>query len=237
MVIDSNYGFSELNFNVFVLFLWIIVILLFGWIKFLLEGKGDKRKIIKSMMIGGLLILILILIFSFSFIPKLTWSDMEIRDFKANLIKDDWGNYPAASDNLEIYLITNSIPEIKNKIDQSEKYIWKDNDNPYAFILISKLNDKRDMENIKGRGTKIEKKYISDEEIYFYNNPVEYEGNIENLKIYIWEEDKFFFVVGGFWNIPEGLIKKLIKKYAENPTSSVIEPTRNMLENQIKTLL
>jgi len=140
---------------------------------------------------------------------------MQIKDFKIYSFKDSWENYPFPAEESPPELIGMLVPEIKSNIEGTQLYKWKLGGEVYAFIYAIQLRDKPQKE---GNSISVTKKNILDEEVYFIEIPISYEEAEENLKLYIFDEDKFIFIVGGLWSFPEELIKKLIKKYPENPT-------------------
>jgi len=169
---------------------------------------------------GSIIVLIVIVLVVFLFQRQLTWENMQIRDFKIHSFKDSWENYPFPAKDIDLNLIELLIPEIKGNIDEIKFYEWKSGGKTYAFIYAVKLKEKL-LEG--GSSIPIAKENILGEEVYFNEIPVSYEGTKEDLRLYIFDEQRFIFVVGGMWSFPEALVKKLIEKYPENPTKSKID--------------
>lgn len=165
-----------------------------------------------------LLVLIGILLYSLSN-NKTSWDNMQIKDFKISSFKDSWNSYPFPAEKISPEMMNSFIPNIKQNIDKTEVYKWKINNNIYAFIYIIQLKDKPS--GIVGENfIKSGQRFILNEEIYTYEVPITYENKRENMNIYLFDEDKFVFIVGGVWSLPEGLIKKLVDKYPSKPTPS-----------------
>lgn len=150
---------------------------------------------------------------------KTSWSNMQIKDFKISSFKDTWENYPFPAEKISPEVINTIIPNLEQNIDKTEMYKWKAGNNTYAFIYVIQLKNKPS-DAIGENSIKSGQKYILNEEVYNYDVPITYENNKENMKLYLFDEDKFIFIIGGLWSFPEVLTKKIVNRYPSEPTAS-----------------
>jgi len=178
-----------------------------------------NKKIFFVIVIVLVLIMILILWSYMGANKKLSWNNMQIKDFEIYSYKDRWENYPFPAEKINSNLITKIIPDIGDNIEEIEVYKWKINDEVYSFIYVVQLKNKLS-KITEGSNIGLSKKNILNEDVYNYDIPIDYEGKKETMHLYFFDEDKFIFIVGGFWSFSDDLTKKLIDKYPSNPTSS-----------------
>ena len=163
---------------------------------------------------------------------KTSWSNMQIKDFKISSIKDSWENYPFPAEKINLGIINNIIPELEQNIYDTEIYKWRAGNNTYAFVYVIQLKNK--LPNVIGENAiKSGQKFVLNEEIYNYNIPITYENNKEDMKIYVFDEDKFIFIVGGLWSFPEALTEKIVNRYPSEPTSSNFDIDNNLVNQLI----
>jgi hypothetical protein len=186
-----------------------------------------------------LLVIILILIGSFLFFilfnRPVSWDKMQIKDFKIYSYKDRWENYPFPAEKINLELIESIIPNTKQNVDKIESYQWKTNNKVYAFIYIIQL--KNELSNFKStEEVKSNQEEISKEQVYVYTIPIDYEGTKENMKVFLFDENRFVFIAGGFWDFPEELVKKLVNKYPSKPTISNLNINSEFV-NQLNSII
>ncbi len=185
----------------------------------------------KHSLIIPIIIFILFSIIFFVLANKPSWDNMTIKDFKITSFRDSWENYPFPAEQVNPTLISNAIPELTNKIDNTELYKWKSGDNTYAFIYAIQL--KNSLPPSSQNNVLLNKEYVNNEETYTQIIPVTYDGQTENMKLYLFDENKFIFVVGGFWSFPESLVEKIVDKYPTKPTESKIMIGQEFTENTL----
>ena len=182
----------------------------------------------------SLIILVIFILFSIIFFVlanKSSWDNMNIKDFKIASFKDSWGTYPFPAEQINPVSISNAIPELTNRIDKTELYKWKSGNNVYAFVYAIQL--KNSPSPSSQNNALFNKEYVNNEETYTQIIPVSYEGKTENMKLYLFDENKFIFVVGGFWSFPESLVEKIVDKYPSKPTESKIMISQEFINNQL----
>jgi len=192
-----------------------------------------KKKTLFILVI--VLLLIICFLFFVLFNKQTSWDKMHIKDFKVYSYKDRWENYPFPAEKINLELIGSIIPNTEQNIDKIEAYQWKTNNKVYAFIYIVQL--KNELNNFKNREeVKSNQEEILNEQVYVYTVPIDYEGTKENMKLFLFDENKFVFIVGGFWSFPEELVKKLVNKYPSGPTASNLN-INNEFINQLDSYI
>ena len=177
----------------------------------------------KSAIIISIIILLLIAIFLyFTLICKPSWDSMEIKDFKIASFKDIWNDYPFPAEKVNLTMLAPITSNLNMDIKDSDVYKWKSGADTYASISVIQLQNSLDSE-AGYAPQQLNKEDIAGEEVYYYDYPVEFGGNQETARFYLFDENKFIFIVGGVRAFPEELIKKIVSKYPTPPTPSKLK--------------
>ncbi len=215
------------------LILWTFFIIVLGLIKFNLESKKtEKSRFGIVAKYTGTIAIIIILIFLIKPLFKSNWERMDVNNFKVDSIVDQFGTYPYITDTSKL------LPIIQNHINipikDAKEYVWNiQGQQLEAITIIAEAKNNESLSNFKSEGTPLETKNINNEEIYQYTYKLKLANREQNIIIYIWDEDKFIFIVGGLEEFNDNIAKNIIKKYPSTPTKNKIKPSKEQINNLI----
>jgi ABC-type multidrug transport system permease subunit len=215
-------GISQTNTEIITLFLWIVIFVIFGIVKFLFESpnkSSEGRKIFWKFFTA--LLLIIVLGFSFKMFLKPTWDSFQVHDFGIEDTADKYGTYPY------IHKLSPIVSIVKRHfshlpIKDSVEYVWNvQGEQLEAIALIMETSDETYFENLGSEGTLVSTSIINNEEVSSFSKKVKN----QEIKFYVWDEKRFLFVLAGPEDFSNHIISDIVSTYPSDPTPNRIKIT------------
>ena len=229
-VLVYGHGFQPLLNNVFKLVLWIVGTVLLGLIVFHFENRESKSLKKVAAYLISLLILVGVVFSSFALL-KPSWGRMTIDDFHINEVVGELGTYPFIADGTSFLSFVTK--HIQVDVKQVKEYSWNiQGQQLIGAAVVLEANSKESLKSIKFDGQSLSSKVINGEEVFYSVRDVK--GR--DVAIYIWDEDRFVFIVAGLPELIDMVVGKAVSSYPVQPTKNVILPSETQLKNIFSSL-
>ena len=216
--------------------IWILMLILFGVVKFMFELRVEKKSVLMPIVkYAAVIIGLIFLVLATYPLVKPGWDRFSIDGFGLDEVSDQFNTYPYITDAMPMVSFIKKHMEID--VRNGKEYAWNiQGQKTEAIALVLEVKDKEELGRLSGReGSALEMEEIDGEQVYTY--PIDVTGI--DAMVYIWDEDKYLFVLAGPMDLGKNVARKAISNYPNPPTPSKFVPKKedvNFIKEFIGTM-